>query len=1285
MDSDDFDWEAAVREIDSACEAAASTSSRYTSNACVKTGTGSGNGTKMVGTGTGTSTVRQSTLERFVNSFTKRRKGNEGFVKSRVGETSAQRGDFNGSDKARVCGSTVERKDNINNNNGAEFQVPFVQVDPEAAKTWIYPINANAPKREYQYEITKLALFTNTLVVLPTGLGKTLIAAVVMFNYFRWFPEGKIVFAAPSRPLVMQQIEACHKIVGIPQEWTIYMTGVMRPAKRSEYWKTKRVFFLTPQVLQKDIENGICLVKNIVCLVIDEAHRAQGNYASCVVVKEILAIPVQLRILALTATPGSKVAQIQDVITNLSISTLEYRDEEDPDVKPYVHNRALELIQVPLGEDTSTIHNLLLDVIQPYASFLGSFGLLYRRDISNFSPCEILSIKDKFRKEPPSHVPQEKHQEIENTFFTLITLFHLRKLLSSHGIRPAYEMLVEKFKDRSFNARMSKSEPMARIKLLMQRNLSHGAPFPKLVKMMEILTDHFKTKDPKDSRVIIFSNFRGSVTDIMESLAKIGDVVKATEFIGQSSGKNSKGQTQKAQQAVLQKFREGGYNVIVATSIGEEGLDIMEVDLVICFDANVSPLRMTQRMGRTGRKRHGRYFEELLVYWMRIEIRVICRVARIILDAYPMDGSEIKGYSKKQEKNKAIKKHMRNASKSFDFYPSPRMIPHIYKPEAQLVELSIEEYIPQGGKKENKSNKNSPSPFLNKISNQERDLIAKYFKSSEWKPSLIAFPSCQAFPSSVYKVHHSFRSTNMLIDAMQFLQGNSVCKSEPFVKVESPSLSFEMEPALRDDASVEMNIMDSPDRNKFTDLDAQKQETNSIKTKSFTHNFLFGGENFITIDPSGSVSIKSVPSLPFNPSPFIHAKSPVPNKIPSQNTNLERENTEKEILNSESNESMDLSPRLTLYINEGLVPESPLINEIEMSEKVTTPLINQLRESSSEDWLLRSATGASSSVQNRPKYKRLRKLGEIVKRRLDENCENDEGIIGKENEENVLNKTRPNRDKKEKKRAFIEEEVEVSNDATVSEDELGSENEDEYEDSFIDDARNPNFEQSSQLEQHSGDMLAFYRRSLLTQSPMETVPRHLTTPHCYTSSSKTSTSFSFSSGNTNTPLTHQRPQSLLPHQIDQSSLTRDSRQSNIINRLTNNASSIQEEFENKLETRKRKLSFQQQQNNITGIASISVRGEKSVEVLDCDDICTGTASIAVQEQESVEVLDDDDDFYKSIDLDLLEAQATELLRQKTQQSNVETNSIINDNNNNNSVGLKDDFDNLCDPSFDLGF
>lgn len=56
----------------------------------------------------------------------------------------------------------------------------------------------------------------------------------------------------------------------------------------------------------------------------------------------------------------------------------------------------------------------------------------------------------------------------------------------------------------------------------------------------------------------------------------------------------------------MKQFREGGYNTLVSTCVGEEGLDIGDVDLIICFDAHKSPIRLVQRMGRTGRKRKGR-------------------------------------------------------------------------------------------------------------------------------------------------------------------------------------------------------------------------------------------------------------------------------------------------------------------------------------------------------------------------------------------------------------------------------------------------------------------------------------------------------------------------------------------------------------------------------------------------------------------------------------------------------------------------------------------------------
>lgn len=151
--------------------------------------------------------------------------------------------------------------------------------DSSSGSVWIYP--NNMPIRSYQYNIVEQCLHKNTMVVLPTGMGKTFIAAVVMFNFYRWYPRGKVVFMAPTKPLVTQQADACYKIVGIPKEDMTFMTGQMAPEKRKGLWSSKRAFFITPQVISNDILRGNLDVNLIKCVVIDEAHKALGDYAYC--------------------------------------------------------------------------------------------------------------------------------------------------------------------------------------------------------------------------------------------------------------------------------------------------------------------------------------------------------------------------------------------------------------------------------------------------------------------------------------------------------------------------------------------------------------------------------------------------------------------------------------------------------------------------------------------------------------------------------------------------------------------------------------------------------------------------------------------------------------------------------------------------------------------------------------------------------------------------------------------------------------------------------------------
>ncbi|CAN1731370.1 DEAD-box ATP-dependent RNA helicase FANCM [Linum perenne] len=1151
-DDDEFDWEAAVREIDVACQNASTSTSSLNHSRPENRASNFSN--PLVNNGKRPSgSCKQLTLDSFI--------GKAGPVRQ---------------EKKWVVEDTTE---GFVGNNDIRAGVSgeggcCVEIDREAAKTWIYPVNI--PLRQYQLAITRTALFSNTLVALPTGLGKTLIAAVVMYNYFRWFPKGKIVFTAPSRPLVIQQIEACHNIMGIPQEWAIEMTGQICPIKRTGLWESKRVFFVTPQVLEKDIQAGTCPVKSLVCLVIDEAHRASGKYAYCVAVRELMAVPVELRILALSATPGSKQQAVQQIIDNLQISTLEYRNESDPDVIPYVHNRKIELIQVAMGKDATDLNKLLLDVVRPYVSKLSAFGLLPNRDFQTLSPPDFLNSRAAFRQAPPPNFPSNRSGEVEACFACLITLYHTRKLLSSHGIKPAYEMLAEKMKQKHLAGLMSKHEGIQKVKLIMERSLTHGAPNPKLSKMLEILVNHFQSKGSQNSRVIIFSNFRGSVRDIMDSLARIGDLVKPTEFIGQSSGKSLKslkGQSQKVQQAVLQKFRDGGFNVIVATSIGEEGLDIMEVDLVICFDANVSPLRMVQRMGRTGRKHDGRV--DILLNW----------------------------------------------------------VPHIFKPEVQYVEMEIEQYIPRGKKVIDGSNIRTPI-FTKKLTAAESDVISKYFQNATWRPSLIAFPSVQTYPSSIHHVMHSSR-TEMLIDAMQYLQPLS------FIPGDSGGFSGKVgieNTGYEDHDKEDFGWgYDSPENNSENNQsDYEEPMEHEMATKSPRvfdltsenhppHSSLFGSD-FVSVDSLGNVLISYVPSLPLKV-PLHNGHSPVDctnqsqhlktsdegstrtTPVKSIHTELttscetkgkayvsvnelqlpETANSERDPMNEGDSvddiginapslkvddyctnyEDAELSPRLTNMLQSGVVPESPMSEhdteeilgprDVTTSMKLDTRLLPEsqspqrnesnvveadrihiplpetsaakagkivasispaLKESespltniSSRDWLL-SSSDKSDSVKPVRRLKRLRKVGE----HKNSGSKRDKGPYETNPDGSVKGTTYRNQAKHERGKRkqlgiikdFIEEEAEVSPNGESSDDEIVDEDDNTYEPSFIDDRMNPT--QPTKL-----DMMAVYRRSLLSQSPM---PRESPSAGAITPNSDSPMSCRNNSGSSSAKMLH---------------------------------------------------------------------------------------------------------------------------------------------------------------------
>lgn len=488
------------------------------------------------------------------------------------------------------------------------------KLNHPALETWIYPTNLG-PVRDYQYSIVKNGLFNNTLVALPTGLGKTFIAATVMLNFFRWTQDAKLIFVAPTKPLASQQVEACLNVAGIPRSQATLLTGETSPALREGEWEKRRLFFMTPQTLQNDLSKGYANPKAIALLVIDEAHRATGDYAYVKVVEFLRRFNPSFRVLALTATPGSTVEGVQAVIDSLGISTIEIRTEESIDIRRYVHSREVDQVVLEPSDEMLQVQDLFSQTLRPLCNKLAQVNKWLARDPMTLTVMGLREAQRQWLLGAGRHANPGTKSMIMAVFTILQSLAHGIKLLNYHGIAPFCHKMVdfrseveEKGSKSKYKQQIIKDENFQEMMDTIEKwlKLEGFVGHPKLSYLCQNLLNHFMDAgEGSSTRAIVFSEYRDSAEEIVRALNKHKPMIKATIFVGQADSKRSEGMKQKQQIETIKKFRSGEFNVLVATSIGEEGLDIGQVDLIVCYDASASPIRMLQRMGRTGRKRAG--------------------------------------------------------------------------------------------------------------------------------------------------------------------------------------------------------------------------------------------------------------------------------------------------------------------------------------------------------------------------------------------------------------------------------------------------------------------------------------------------------------------------------------------------------------------------------------------------------------------------------------------------------------------------------------------------------
>ncbi len=407
--------------------------------------------------------------------------------------------------------------------------------------------------RDYQKDIIRTALFKNTLVVLPTGLGKTLIAFHVIQRYRR------ALFLAPTKPLVEQHSKSFREFIGIDQ--VEIATGTV---KNRNY--ENRFIFATPQTIMNDID--IISKNHFDFIVFDEAHRAVGNYDYVKIAQHFS----NSRTMGLTASPGHDIDKIWQIIKNLRINMIEYRREDDPEILKHLHIRNIKTYMVRLPKDYNDILDMLNERIK-----------IIKEELQPRLNIRINKYNVKEVGERIDQIETNDKWKLWQSYSKLLTYIHLKELIEIQSIEASIRYL-EDLKDQGSKSQLEIVDEL--IKILKSKQNVH----PKTELLLKILSDE-KTKQG-----IVFSQYKAQIFHLSDILTK--NNIEHDILIGGGISK-------KRQMESIQKFVDGRAKVLLSSSVGEEGLDLPAADYVVFYESIPSPIRVIQRMGRTARTRDG--------------------------------------------------------------------------------------------------------------------------------------------------------------------------------------------------------------------------------------------------------------------------------------------------------------------------------------------------------------------------------------------------------------------------------------------------------------------------------------------------------------------------------------------------------------------------------------------------------------------------------------------------------------------------------------------------------
>ncbi|MBN2150100.1 MAG: DEAD/DEAH box helicase [Candidatus Lokiarchaeota archaeon] len=503
--------------------------------------------------------------------------------------------------------------------------------------------------REYQVSIAKEASSRNTLVILPTAMGKTVIALHVAINRLMRYPWGKVVVLAPTRPLVNQHLRSFSKFLDVAGRGKAFfacieLNGRISREKRTEMFKRANLVFATPQTLQNDLASRFYDLSGCVLLVLDECHKTGERYAYNEIATRYLQHCPDPIILGLTASPGRKQEQVIELCRRLHMERVTIRTPDDPDVAPYMHPIEMEVRDCDLPLEYDEVELSLRELLHERLEQIRARGFLKEKPIDQVNKMDLIQLGRVLwsiiaRETAPGDLPDGGDDGTEpdssavgrdraGFFFWLVNvqaqamkILHLIELITTQGIPTAFEF-IRKMRERvehahskaGSNYRLLQEFAFKRVEVFLKKGVEGGETHPKtrlLLEMLEELVD--PASGELAGSVIVFTQFRDTASFLLAAIEALnggtrGDSrpFRPVRFVGQATkSPRDAGLKQQDQERMLDDFRAGKHNILVATRIAEEGLDIPSVRSIIFYEPVPSEIRYIQRRGRTGRHERG--------------------------------------------------------------------------------------------------------------------------------------------------------------------------------------------------------------------------------------------------------------------------------------------------------------------------------------------------------------------------------------------------------------------------------------------------------------------------------------------------------------------------------------------------------------------------------------------------------------------------------------------------------------------------------------------------------